>query len=87
MVTIEGLFIEVVSIVIQHPLNPLYPVAKDEFQFRPVNCIQKGLNASAKILWPGDLLSCQCRIHMPEKPEVRSHKVPSQNCKADEVLE
>jgi hypothetical protein len=31
MVTIEGLLMEAVSIAIQHRLNPLYPVVKDEF--------------------------------------------------------
>jgi hypothetical protein len=62
---------EVVSIVIQHPLNQLYPMVKGEFQFRPLIVIQKFLNASEKILWPGELLSHQPRIHVPEKPEVR----------------
>jgi hypothetical protein len=57
MVVIEGLLMEVVSIVVQHPLNPLYPVVKDEFQFRCLNFTQKELNASEKILWPGELLS------------------------------
>jgi hypothetical protein len=37
MVIIESLLMEVVSIVIQHPLNSLDPVVKDEFQFRPLN--------------------------------------------------
>jgi hypothetical protein len=67
---------EVVSIVIQHLLNPLYPVAKDEFQFRPMNFTQKFLNVSEKILWHGELLSCQCHLHVPEKPEVINQKVP-----------
>jgi hypothetical protein len=31
MVIIEGLLMEVVSIVIQHPLSPFYPVVKDDF--------------------------------------------------------
>jgi hypothetical protein len=48
MVIIEGLLMEVFSIVIQHPLNPLYPVLKGEFQFRPLNFTQKFLNASEK---------------------------------------
>jgi hypothetical protein len=87
MVIIEGLLIEVVSIVIQCPLNPVYPGMKDEFQFRPLNFTQKSLNASEKILWPGELLSCQYRFHVPEKPEVKTQKLPSQDCKADEVLE
>jgi hypothetical protein len=69
MVILEGLFMEVISIVIQHPLNPLYPVVKDEFQFRPLNFTQKFLNASEKILWPGELLFCLCRVHVLEKPE------------------
>jgi hypothetical protein len=71
MVTIEGLLMEVVSIVIQHPLNPLYPVVKDKFLFRPLNSTQEFLDASEKILWSGELLSCQCPLHVLEKPEVR----------------
>jgi hypothetical protein len=50
MVIREGLGMEVVSIVIQHPLNPLYPVVKDGFQFRPMNFTPKSLNANEKIL-------------------------------------
>jgi hypothetical protein len=87
MVIIKGLLMEVVSIVIQRPLTLLYPVVKDGFQFRRPDFTQKFLNASEKILWPGELLSCQCRLLVPEKPEVRSRKVPSQNCKAEGVLE
>jgi hypothetical protein len=60
---------EAIFIVIQHPLNPLYPVVKEKVQLRPLNFTQKLLNASQKILWPGELLSCQCRLHVPEKPE------------------
>jgi hypothetical protein len=59
MVITESLLMEMVSIVIQHPLNPLYPVVKDELQSRPLNFTQKFLNAKEKILWPGELLSCQ----------------------------
>jgi hypothetical protein len=33
MVIMEGLLMEVVSIVIQDTLNPLYQVVKDGFQF------------------------------------------------------
>jgi hypothetical protein len=40
-VIIEGLLTEVVSIAVQHPLNPFYLVVKDEFQFRPLNFTQK----------------------------------------------
>jgi hypothetical protein len=75
MVIIQGLLVEVVSVVIKHSLNPLYPMVKDEFQFRLLNFIQKSLNASEKILWPGKLLSCQCRLHVPEKPKVRKYQV------------
>jgi hypothetical protein len=71
MVIMEGLFMEVVSIVLQHSLNRLYSVVKDKFQFRPLNFTQKFLDASEKIVWPGKLLSCQCSPNMPEKPEVR----------------
>jgi hypothetical protein len=87
MVIRESLLMEIVSIVIQHPLNPLDPVVKDEFQFRPLNFTQKFLYASEKILWPWLLLSCQCRLHVSEKPEARSQKVPSQDCQTDGVLE
>jgi hypothetical protein len=71
MVIIEGLLLEVVSIVTQNLSNPLYPVVKDEVQFRPLNVTEKFLTASEKILWPGEPWSCQCRLHVPEKPEVR----------------
>jgi hypothetical protein len=57
MVTIEDLFMEVVSVVIQHPQNPVDPVMKGKFQSRPLNCTQKFLNASEKIPSPGELLS------------------------------
>jgi hypothetical protein len=75
MVITGGLFMEVVSTIIQHPLNALYPVVKDEFQFRPLNFIQKYLNASEKILRPGKLLSYKCRLHVTETPEVRRCQV------------
>jgi ABC-type dipeptide/oligopeptide/nickel transport system ATPase component len=57
MVIIKGLVTEVISMVIQNPFNPLYPVVKGEFQLRPLNFTQKYLKASEKILWPGELLS------------------------------
>jgi hypothetical protein len=69
MVIRRGLPMEVFSIVVQNPLNSLYAVVKNEFQFRHLNFTQKFLKASEKILWPGELLSCQCRLHVPEKPE------------------
>jgi hypothetical protein len=75
MMIIEGLFMEVVSIVVQLPLNPLYPVVKDEFQFRPPSFTQKFLSASEKALWPGEPLSCQCRLHVPEKSKVRMGQI------------
>jgi hypothetical protein len=31
MVIMKGLLMEVISIIIEHPLNPLYPVVKNEF--------------------------------------------------------
>jgi hypothetical protein len=37
MVIIKDLLMKVISIVIQHPLNPLYLLVKGKFQFRPVN--------------------------------------------------
>jgi hypothetical protein len=36
---------------------------------------RKFLNASEKILWHGGLLSCQCCLHVPEKPEIRKCQV------------
>jgi hypothetical protein len=53
MVIIKGLFMEVVFIVIQHPLSPLYPVVKDEFQFRPLNFTHKFLMAVRRSSGPG----------------------------------
>jgi hypothetical protein len=58
MVIIDGLLIKVISIILQYPLNPLYPVVKDEFQFRSLNFTQKYLNGNEKILWPGGLSFC-----------------------------
>jgi hypothetical protein len=75
MVIIEGLLMAVFSIIIQHPLNLLYPVVKDEFQFRPLNFTQKFLNASEKILCPEELMSFRCRFHVPEKPEIKRYQV------------
>jgi hypothetical protein len=75
MVIIKGLFIEVVFIAIQHSLNSLYLAVKDGFQFRHLNFTQKLLNASEKTIWPRELLSCQCRLHVPEKLEVRRCQV------------
>jgi hypothetical protein len=67
-VVIEGLVMEIVSIVIHHPLNTSYPVVKDEFQFIPLKFTRKFVNDTEKIFWPGELLSCQCCLHVPEKP-------------------
>jgi hypothetical protein len=50
MVITDGFFLEVAFIVIQYPLNPLYPVVENELQFRPLNFTRKFLNASEKIL-------------------------------------
>jgi hypothetical protein len=77
MVIIKSRLMEVVSVVIQHPLNPLYPMVEEEFQFRLLNFTQKFLNASEKILWPGELSSCQSRLHVPEsqKSQVRRCEV------------
>jgi hypothetical protein len=70
MVIIEGLLMEVVSIVLQHSLTSLYPVVTDDFQFRAPNFVQNFLNASETILWPGELLPCQCRLLVTEQLEV-----------------
>jgi hypothetical protein len=39
---IEGLTIEVVPVVIQHPLNPLDQVMKDIFRPATLECHQEG---------------------------------------------
>jgi hypothetical protein len=39
---------------------------------RPLNFTQKYLKASEKILWPGELLSWQYRLHVPEKRKEHS---------------
>jgi hypothetical protein len=80
MVVIEGLLMEVVSIIIQHPSNPVYPVVKDEFQFRLLNLTQKFMNAREKILWPRGTVvlpmppSC-IRKTKNQKPELRRCEV------------
>jgi hypothetical protein len=71
MVITEGLLMAVVSIIIQHPLNLPYLVMKDDFQSKHLNFTQKSQSANDKILWPGELLICQFRLHISEKPEVR----------------
>jgi hypothetical protein len=49
-------------------------VAKDEFPFRPLNFIQKFLNASEKILWPGELLFFQHRLHVSKNQKSEGAK-------------
>jgi hypothetical protein len=82
MVIIEVFLMEVVSIVIQHPLSPPYPVVKDGFQFRPLNFTQTFLNASEKLFWPGNGCPASAAFMCP-----KSQKVPSQECKVDGVLD
>jgi hypothetical protein len=81
MVMMEDLLMEVVTIIIQHLSNAFDIVVEDIFQFRPLNFIQKRLNSIKKIYWRSELLSCQCALHVIEKPEVR--KWPSQDDKPD----
>jgi hypothetical protein len=57
MTMMEGLFMEVVWIVIQHPSNALCPIMEDRFQFGPQSFIQKPLTAIKTIGWPSELLS------------------------------
>jgi hypothetical protein len=66
MVVMENLFIEVVSIVIQHPLNTLCSMVKDELQFRPLNFNQKFVNASEKILCPGNFYPASAPFIYPK---------------------
>jgi hypothetical protein len=53
----EGLPKEVVSVILQHPSDPLDPVVKHEFQFRPLNFLKECLNARKKIVWLVEMLS------------------------------
>jgi hypothetical protein len=76
MVIIEGLLMEVVSIVVRHPLNPLCPVVKDKFQFRPLNCTQKFLNSrmrERRSSGPGSCCSASTAF-VYQKPEARSQR-------------
>jgi hypothetical protein len=71
MVMTEGLVIRGSSVMIHHSSNALNPIAEDMFQFRPLNFIEKRLNAIRKIWWLNELLSRQCALHVIEKPEVQ----------------
>jgi hypothetical protein len=75
MAMIEGLFIEVVSSVIQRPSKALDPIIKDRSQFRPLNFVEKSLNASKKNLWSSELLLCTCAHPVAERPETRRCQV------------
>jgi hypothetical protein len=63
-------------------LNPLCPMMKDEFKFRPLNFTQKFLNANEKILWHGNCCPANATFMCP-----KSQKVPGQDYKTDGVLE
>jgi hypothetical protein len=39
-----------------------------------LNFTQKFMNASEKVLWPRELLSCQCSLHLPENRKSESAK-------------
>jgi hypothetical protein len=65
MATMEGLFTEVVAIVIQRLSKALGPMMEDAFQFGPLNFVQETLTpsrrsagpvnccyASAPFMWP-----------------------------------
>jgi hypothetical protein len=71
MVMTEVLFMEVLSIIIQRSSKSLDPVVEDMFQFRPLNLVQKCVNAVKRIPWSGILLACQYILHTAEKLEVR----------------
>jgi hypothetical protein len=79
LVIIDGLLMEMVSIIIQYPLNPLDPVVKDEFQFRPLNLTQKTLSASEKIFWSGELLFARAGSNVNEKFSYRA--IPANDSK------
>jgi hypothetical protein len=87
MVIIEGLLIKVVFNVIQHPLNPLYPVVKDEFQFRPLNVTQKFLNASEKISGVGTCCRVGAAFTYPQSQKSELAKAGSWGGSVDGVLE
>jgi hypothetical protein len=62
---------EVVSIVIRYASHSLDPVVKDVFRHRPLNLVQKHINAVKKIRWPGEQLACQCTLDATENAELR----------------
>jgi hypothetical protein len=66
---LEGLIMDVASIVIQHPSDSLDPVAEDTFRFRPLNLVRKGLNATAKIRWLAQPFSGSSALHAAERAE------------------
>jgi hypothetical protein len=45
-------------------------VAESEFQFRPLNFIQKLRDDVEKFFWLLEPLANERSLHMPEKPEV-----------------
>jgi hypothetical protein len=57
---------DLLSIVIQHPLNLLYLVVKAQFEFRPLNFTQKFLNTSETILWPGNYFHASAAFMYPK---------------------
>jgi hypothetical protein len=74
MVLIGDLFVEVFSVVIQHPSSSHDSGVKDMFQLRPLNLGQKYLNLVKKIRWPSELSSCQCILHRTESQKPESAK-------------
>jgi hypothetical protein len=77
MVIIEKLHMEVVSIGIQHTLNPLYPMVKDEFQSRPLNFTQNVWVPVRRFSDPGNCCPASTAFMWPEgqKSEIRRCQV------------
>jgi hypothetical protein len=65
---------KVVSIVIKHPLNRLYPLVKDEFQFKLLIFTQKFLSVSEKILWPGNCYPASAGFMFPKSQKSEGTK-------------
>jgi hypothetical protein len=55
-------------------LNQLNPVVKDEFQFGPLNFTQKFLNASEKILCPGNCCPAIAAFMFPKSQKSEGAK-------------
>jgi hypothetical protein len=66
---------EVVSIVIQCPLNALDAMMEDTYQSGPPNSDQKGLKAIKKMHWGTERDSCQFAFSVPKGQKSKGAKL------------